>query len=279
MKKIGLALGGGGVAGGAHLGVLLALEEANVQIDCLTGTSVGAIIASLYAYGITSSQLIKLIPTIGKHYLDFDYWSILRSMGRQARFTGLIKGKRLRNMIAKKTRNVSMSQLKMPVAFLATDIIQAKPVIFSSRPLHTDDTARDIVTDILLADAVQASFSIPILFQPVMYRNRMFVDGGLLENCPVDAARLLGADKVIAVNLVFANPVRSRFDSLSSLMTRVININLATQSKSIRKKADFVLHPEVDSIDILDFSKLELCIQIGYTHTQKQISEIKNLIT
>jgi NTE family protein len=137
----------------------------------------------------------------------------------------------------------------------------------------------DVITDIQLAKAVQASISIPALFKPVMYKGRVLVDGGVMDNCPISAVQALGADKVIAVDLVFADPVPESFDSLVSILARVVSINLAIQAKYITRQADIVLHPEVGSVGLLDFSKLTTCIEVGYEYTRKRIKEIKGALT
>ncbi|MFC4768271.1 patatin-like phospholipase family protein [Effusibacillus consociatus] len=279
MTKLGLALGGGGTAGCAHLGVLLALEEAGIQIDCLAGTSSGAIVAALYGYGYSAKELIDMVPSLSKRFLDYDYQSfLLRLVNRTIKIRGFIKGQKLHDLIADKTNDAHMTDLKIPVALLSADIKEARKVIFTSHPLENESKEADVITDIPVADAVQASFSIPVVFSPVLYGGRMLVDGGVLDNCPVDAVRLLGADRVIAVDLVFADPVTSSFDSVTSILTRVVSINLAMQAKQMTRKADILLRPEVGSVGILDFSKLDKCIQCGYEYTRSRMNEIKEAL-
>jgi NTE family protein len=136
----------------------------------------------------------------------------------------------------------------------------------------------EVVTDVPLADAIQASFSIPVLFKPMIHQHRVLVDGGVIDNCPVAAARALGADKVIAVDLVFADPVNTPFDSIFSVLTRVVSIGLATQMKNSAKGADIVLRPEVSSVGLLDFSQLSVCIEAGYQHARQRMDEIKEVL-
>ncbi|MDN4592683.1 patatin-like phospholipase family protein [Polycladomyces subterraneus] len=279
MTKVGIALGGGGVAGCAHIGALCALEEAGIQIDCLAGSSAGAIIAALYAYGYSTKELMEMVPNITKRYLDYDYLAFLSKLiKRHIKIQGLIKGEKFHDLIANLTQHAHIAELKFPLALLSSDLKQARQVVFTSRPLVNPCSEIDVITDIQLAKAVQASISIPVLFKPVMHKGRVLVDGGVMDNCPISAVQALGADKVIAVNLVFADPVDS-FDSLFSILARVVSINLAIQAKYTTRQADIVLHPEVSSIGLLDFSKLTTCMEAGYDYTRKRMKEIKAVLT
>ncbi|GAX88876.1 patatin-like phospholipase family protein [Effusibacillus lacus] len=279
MGKIGLALGGGGVAGSAHLGVLLALEEAGIPVDCVAGTSAGAIVAALYAYGYGPEELIGMVSAINKRYLDYDYLSLfLRLINRSVTVQGIIKGEKLRDLIVNKTGNTRISDIRRPLALLSSDLQHARQVVFASCEYRHDDNEVDVITDIPIADAVQASFAIPVLFRPVAHNGRLLVDGGIMDNCPVTAARALGADKVIAVNLVCANPVSTPFPSIMSVLSRVISMNLAIQARSIARHADIVLHPDVGTVGVLEFPKLHACIEYGYEHTRSRIKEIKETL-
>ncbi|WP_018132155.1 patatin-like phospholipase family protein [Effusibacillus pohliae] len=279
MAKVGLALSGGGITGSAHIGVLHALAEAGIQIDCIAGSSCGAIVAALYGWGYSPSQLIDMVPSINKRFLDYDYKTILlRLLWPRTKLLGLIKGERIHRLIADKTRQARMTDLKMPVSITATDLTRAKQVLFVSRPLARPHDGVDLIHEIPVADAVQASLSIPVAFRPVFYKDRVYIDGGLLDNCPVSAVRALGAEKVIAVDLVFADPVNRPFDSLQSILTRVIHINLAARSASATRQADIVLRPDVRSIGLFDFSKLFHCMECGYEHTRQRIEEIKKAL-
>jgi NTE family protein len=279
MIKIGIALSGGGVVGCAHLGILQALVEAGLPIHCITGTSAGAIIAALYAYGYSPEQLIRIVPSITKRYIDIDYLAFLKKLvWYKASIQGFIKGLKIRNFIAEKTNNARLSQLHVPTAFLSADLGQARQVIFSSCSLSNINSRSEVITEAPVADAVQASFSIPVLFQPVVYQDRILVDGGIMDNCPAEAARALGADRVIAVDLVFANPVTTPFPSMFSILSRVISMNLALQGERLTQNADIVLKPDVETVGVLDFSRTMECVECGYMYTKKRIKDIKNAL-
>jgi NTE family protein len=276
MTKIGVALSGGGVAGCAHLGVLKALEESGIEISAIAGTSSGAMVAALYAYGFSVDSLIDLVPAITNKYLDVDYPGFLSQLWKK-KIQGLFKGEKIQRLIATKTKKAAMSELPFPAAILSTDLRKARKVIFSSQPLAKSCPDSDVITDIPVADAVRSSCSIPFLFKPVLYEDKVLVDGGILDNCPVSALHALGVDKVIAVNLVSAFPIDSPFDSCFSVLARAVSISLGNQVKHATKEADVILQPETNSIGMFEFSKSQVCVQLGYEYTVKQIDQIKNM--
>ena len=275
MKHVGIALSGGGVAGCAHLGVLYGLEKADISVGYIAGTSAGAIVASLYAYGYRPKHMIKLLPLINKELVDYDYPSFVRAFLRRGmRVQGLARGERLRSLIAGVTRNARMTDLRLPVALIATDLKTATPVVFTSRPILRPLPGADIITDISVADAVVASCAIPVLFQPIHHRGRILVDGGVIDNCPISVVKALGAEKTIAVRTMEAAPVESSFDSLLAIIKRVMSITLNIQVKQQLKEADIVLQPEVAPDTLLDFSQTVACVKCGYRHVRERIEEI-----
>lgn len=277
MTKVGIALGGGGVAGCAHLGVLQALEEEGIAVYCIAGTSSGALVAALYACGYSTSQIIHMVPNLNNDYLDFDYLSMFRKlMNRRNKLQGLLKGKKLRELLAGKTCARTMEELSFPVTLIASNLIDAKPTIFTSEPARYTDSGYDVVSHIEVADAIIASCSIPILFQPLLFENRLLVDGGLIDNCPISHARTLGADIVIAVNLCVAEPLKSHPDNLKAVLSRVISMTLVEQAKGLTASADVVLCPNVSSISPLDFSQTSCCIDEGYSYARKHMNEIRS---
>lgn len=275
--KIGLALGGGGVAGCAHLGVLKALEEEGVEVHCVAGTSAGAIIAALYAYGYTVEQMIGMVSELSPRYLDYDLYGIFRKMFRirKERLRGLAKGKRLYDFMYGKTRGADATALKRPAAFVAADLNGGRQVVFATKPLGNFVPDCEEVAEFRLADAVLASCSIPFLFRPYPVGGRMLVDGGVLNNCPVREARALGADKVIAVDLAGIDASSSPFDSMLAMLNRIVSIYLALQAKYLGAEADVLLKPEgAGQVNTLDFRQMFACIDYGYEYTKRRMPDI-----
>jgi NTE family protein len=234
--KIGLALGSGGAKGLAHIGVIKTLEKNNIPIDFIAGSSIGSLIGAHYAAHKDVDKLEKLI-------FDFN-----RSKGFQlfdpAWKGGLVKGRKAERFIEEILEGATFDKMKIPYAAVATDINTAETVTFRQG---------DIVK------AIRTSISVPAFFQPVFYDKRLLADGGLSNPVPVDVARAMGADIVIAVNLdnVYVEKALESLPALSTVPLHSINIlrhNLAMHSAS---KADIVIAPkDVMQVGILGLNYL-----------------------
>jgi NTE family protein len=277
MRQIGIALGGGGIAGAAHLGVLAALEEAGISLYCMAGTSAGALVSSLYASGFSIPDIIQMIPELTRKQLDYDYGSFIgKIFWKSLKHRSLIKGRKFRELLQSKLGEKMMYELSIPVAFVATDLRVGKKVIFTSRPLHAAGLSDDeTIMDISLIDAVLASCSIPSIFPPVEIGGHILVDGGLLDNCPCLYARALGADIVIGVDFSVDTFPEKPLNSLLSVVTRSVNIMLLQQSRYLRKHADILLNPDVTCVEALDFDKAQRCVEVGYEYTRRHIDAIR----
>ena len=176
---IGYALGGGGARGLAHIGVLKALEEHGLRPGVIAGTSMGSFIGALYASGLRAGDIERALRL---------------GVGRLARLTdvrpsasGLVQGKHIAEWLKSLVGDLTFQDLKMPFACVATDILNGQEVVLRSGPVIT---------------AVRASISIPGIFTPVNVRGRYLVDGGLVNVVPVSTCREMGADYVVAVNVM-----------------------------------------------------------------------------
>lgn len=168
-KKVGLVLGGGGAKGAATIGVLKVIEQSGVKIDYIAGTSIGAIIGALYAAGYTSDELIDMFANL--QWLD-----LLKANKIEEKFKNLLADKGVTNF----------NDLKIPFRCVASNINTGKDEVFANG---------------LVATAMRASMSIPPIYKPVEYNNEKYVDGGFLNNLPVDVAKSMGADVVIVIDL------------------------------------------------------------------------------
>ncbi|MGD8456677.1 MAG: patatin-like phospholipase family protein [Anaerolineales bacterium] len=181
-KKLGLALSGGGARGIAHIGVLKALEKADIEVDFLSGTSMGGLVAAAYASGLSSVEIEEVSKEYGK----------LRNLWRLADPTlprqSVFLGKRLETFFEEILKVDLFEDLRIPLTLIAVDLNSGKEVHFNSGPV---------------AHAVRATVAVPGLLAPVEEQGQCLVDGGLLNNLPTDAAREMGADVVLAVD-VFA---------------------------------------------------------------------------
>lgn len=176
--KIGLALGAGAARGWTHLGIIEALENLGIQIDVVSGCSIGAYVGAAYASG----NLTQLKDWA----FDLTEWEVLRLLGIGFTRSGLASGEQVFKRLADDFSVTTFEEMQIPFAIPATDLYSGREIIFQSGPV---------------VDAVRASCSIPALFAPVQFENRWLVDGAVVNPVPVNLCRLMGADFVIAVNL------------------------------------------------------------------------------
>ena len=180
LPRVGLALGGGGVRGLAHIGVLKVFEEEEVPVHLLAGTSAGGLVGASYAAGLTPDQLEEQALWLAKpqHLLAF----VDRSLPRR----GLLTGGKVSEYLAQWLQGVTFDGLRIPLALVAVDLVTGEKVVLQDGPV---------------LEAVRATIALPGFFTPVERGEAVLVDGGLLDNLPADVVREMGADVVIAVDV------------------------------------------------------------------------------
>lgn len=250
--KVGLALCGGVAYGVAQIGVLKALEKAGIKIDCLAGTSAGAIIAAAYASGLSLNE----IEQIGIN----TSWGELFSF-RPSR-KGLVSSGPIEQYIRNYLKVARFEDLKKPLAVVATDICSGEEVVFTKGPLDK---------------AVRASCSIPGIYSPVELEGKQLVDGGMAENVPVKALKSLGADVIIAVNLFGHHQVFPPASNVFQIMMRVWYFFVREES-AWREHADVILEPDLRLFDLFDFSEGKEIIAAGEKEAERQLPKIKQVI-
>ncbi|HZG61202.1 MAG TPA: patatin-like phospholipase family protein [Anoxybacillus sp.] len=250
--KIGLALGSGGARGFAHLGVIKVLEEENIPIDLIAGSSMGALVASLYASGLGIERLYKLAKAFKRNdYIDLTVPKM-----------GLISGRRIKEFIRLLTKGKRIEDLHIPIGIVATDLQKCEKVVFRTG---------------LIADAVRASISIPGIFVPEQIDGRLLVDGGVIDRIPVSVAREMGADIVIAVDVSHVK-VNEEISSIFDVILQSIDI---LQDELVRHRefaSDVMIRPHVQQFSSRAFTHTEEIIAIGEEETRKQLTKIHEAI-
>ena len=254
MLKVGLALGAGSARGLAHIGVLQVFLEQKIPFDFIVGSSMGALVGAAYAAGAD-------VYMLGRMAAAFDF-SLLWDV-RLARL-GFIKGDRIETFVKLITKNKRFEDLDVPLAVVATDIEKGERVI---------------IREGKVSDAVRASISIPGVFVPVKQEGRLLVDGAVTERLPVRAARELGAQKVIAVDVTFAEgkPVMVS-NTLDVIMQSIEILERQIFEELTRSEADVLLQPKVAHISSRDFAKAEECIRLGRECAEEKANFIKEVI-
>jgi len=247
-----LALGSGGLRGIAHIGVLRGLENEKIPVYCIAGSSIGSLVGALFASGMDVDTMYKLAKSLKRrHWLDF----VIPHMG-------VVGGERTLDMLRILTKCKHFNEMDIPLAVVATDLIQGKEVVYRDGPV---------------AEAVRGSISVPGIFVPYRLGDRLLVDGAVLNPTPSDVVRSMGADIVIAVDLLPANPVGE-----VSNMFDVIIQSIDIMEKELLKKrlqcCDVFIRPDVGHISPSSFSAVDECMALGEAAITAALPEIRRLL-
>jgi NTE family protein len=249
---IALALGGGFARGYAHLGVLRVFKEHDIAISCLTGSSIGSIIAAAYASGISLPRIIAKCREI--RFRDFAKW-------RVSRF-GLASNERLGALVQRYFDSKQFEDLRIPIGIVATDLGTGDPVLFKEGSI---------------ADAVRASCAFPGLFEPIHIGTRVLADGGLVAPVPTRAARELGAEAVVGVSVGMHDGQSGPPTNIFQVVSRAVSAAQKQQLEGWERHADLVLRPAVQSLAWDDFHRIDEAIEAGAAAALSALPQIKKL--
>ena len=268
-RTVGLALGGGAARGLAHIGVLGVLQKEGIPIDMIAGTSTGAAIGAVYAHRKDVSLLKDLA-------IDQDWKKLASLVDLALPKTGFIEGKKVIGLL--KTvigGDIKFGDLSIPLACVATDITTGEEVVISQGSV---------------VEAVRASISIPVIFTAVKWQGRYLVDGGLVNPVPVNVLKEMGADFIIAVNVI--PEIRARAYPLGkagkeegkqlnifSIMMQSIYVGTYSLVKTCLEGAHVVIKPQVAHIGVGELHRAEECILQGTLAAEEAIPEIKRLLS
>ena len=278
--KLGLALSGGGIRGIAHAGVLKALEESNIKVDVLGGTSSGSMITALYAIGYTPDEIYELFTKYARTIVKLNSNVIRREIknfiiNHKISCQGINNGKFIEEIFNKKAleKNIRyVSEIKMPIVIPCVDISKSEEYVFTS--IQSDE--KNYIGNIEVGKAVRASSSFPVIYEPMKYEDKLLLDGGVLNNVPVKAVKNMGADKVIAVK--FDSDKVEMSSNAIDIMMKVADIMGSKISEDDLNSSDYTITVPTDGTGILDVEKIDYCYKSGYETTMKQIEEIlKNI--
>lgn len=281
--KIGVALSGGGIRGIAHAGVLQALENNGIHIDIIGGTSAGSMIASLYAMGYSPEEIYLLFRKNAKKIVGMNVLPIisgLKSFVNKSSpiMNGFRNGKNIEelyNEIAREKGIETLTQIKMPIVIPSVDIMESKEYIFTNIVPEKEDKSQ-YITDISVGKAVRASSSFPAVFNVCNIHKHAFMDGGALDNIPVNEVKKQGADKVIAVKFD-ADKIDEK-SNIMDIVMKTIDIMGNKIAEENLEQSDYVLNVYTDKVGLLDINKLDKCFEYGDEAVIKNLDAIKEIL-
>jgi NTE family protein len=247
--RIALVLGGGAARGFAHIGVIKALEAQGIVPDMVVGTSAGSVVGALYASGMSGFDLQNLALRMQEEMVAD--WTLPNR--------GVLKGEALQLFINQNVKNLTIQKLPKPLGVVATDLQSGEKVLF-----RRGDTGV----------AVRASSAVPGMIQPVEISGRDYVDGGLTSPVPVQSARAMGADFVIAVDISNVSR-RDRLTGTLDVMLQTFAIMGHTISRHELKEADIVIRPKTSAVSSTDFEGRHLAILEGEKAAAAIMPELK----
>ena len=260
-KTLGLALGAGGTRGIAHIGFLKGLEEAGIRPDFISGSSMGSIVGACYSKGMTCDEMRDIALQLKtSDILDLSLMSFSK--------LGLLKCVKVRKLISGFLGDCTFDQLKIPFSCVAVDLKSGALKNFSSGGV---------------VDAVLASSAMPSVFRPVEIDGMLLIDGGVLCRVPVKEVKKLGAEVVVAVDVLGKAEKVEKVPNVISLITRVYDILDSKRTQTVRtkhrRKIDLWLEPEMDDVSQYKVKNIESAYEAGYRLGVENAQKIKQLIS
>jgi len=259
--KIGLALGSGGAKGLAHIGVIKVLEENNIPIDFIAGSSMGALIGGFYA----AKKDIKQLEQIA---LAVNWKFILGLVDPSFPKGGLLEGRKIKHFIENYLDEMTFKDLKIPFAVVATDLKKGERVIIKEGDLSL---------------AIRASISFPLVFKPVKWKNQLLIDGGLSSPVPVEIVKRMGADLILAVNLdasyFFENEKKNAKLGFYKIIEDSLNLLRYHLAFLECQNADLVIKPQLGSTHWIKFLNSKKIIESGEKATIQILPSLQELIS
>ncbi|MDP2059193.1 MAG: patatin-like phospholipase family protein, partial [Flavobacteriaceae bacterium] len=282
--KVGLVLSGGGAKGFAHIGALKVIEDAGIRIDYIGGTSMGAIVGALYASGYTANQLDSIfkaidfgaliqdrIPRSAKTFYEKEdaerYVLTLPFKQFKISFPSAIsKGQNIYNLLFRLTNHVrdidDFNKLPIPFFCVATDIETGEQVILDHG---------------YLPEAIAASGAFPSLFEPVQIGDRLLIDGGVVNNYPLDAVKAMGADVIIGIDVQDRLLNKDELRSATDVLLQISNMQTGNSMKDKIKRTDIYIKPDIEAFNVVSFSQGDAIIKNGIIAAELKQDQLDDL--
>ena len=249
--RVAVALGGGAFHGAAHVGVLKALAESNIPIDFIAGTSAGSLVGALYCDNPDVDKLIPLVMET-KTSTVFDF-SLIRSK------MGFVSGAKLQKYVCLHCDAVNIEDTKIPFVAVTTDLLNGETIPLAAGPL---------------APSVNASCALPMIFEPVKMYGRILVDGGIMDNIPIDICRSYKADVVIAVDIMADIDSVESIDNFVKVGYKSLLLAIGQNKKYRLAQADVVIAPNLKKMPMLSSKNNQQVFDSGYIAAKRMIPDI-----
>ena len=281
----GICFSGGGIKGAAHIGAIKALEEENLKFDYISGTSSGSIIATLYAAGYSSDEMLKFFKKYAKKIKYVDPKNILILLinlfiKRKIVIKGFNEGtiiERLLNKELNKKNIKNISDIKRELLIPSIDINTGEINVFISKENRAKYLDNIIyINNVNIGKAVRASCSYPVVFSPCKIEGKQLVDGGLRENVPWKLTKEKGADKVLSIIFDEEKNKKNYCKNILEVASNSLGILCHEISNYDLEGADYLLKIKTEKVQLLDYKKIDELYLKGYEQTKQKIKEIKN---
>ncbi len=257
--RVALVLGGGGARGLAHIGVLKVLTREGVPVDLVVGTSVGALVGALYAAGLPVEEIERMGQEVGWDKIsDMTAARVWRLFVSEE----LLRTEKMEHYIGRYVGNKQFADLGKPFACVATDLKTGEQIVLREGSV---------------ALAARASATMPGLFQPVPYRHRLLVDGGIVDNVPTDVAKMLGADVIVCV-AVPANFSKYNVSNILMTLTQALYIQGEVISQERLKQADVLIAPKVEDVSAMELWRSQECIAAGEVAARESLPRLRRVL-
>ena len=284
--KLGLVLGGGGARGLAHIGLIKVLQQNNINIDIISGTSMGALVGGMYAQNpdaewvesrvrefLSSEKFERAGRNYFRHQTNYEPEDLLQHLGREikkriiinlaAHRKSLMKGERLTLAVNDLIADGNIEDTKIPFACTATDLRFGEAVVFKSGDMR---------------HAITASASIPGFIPPIEHNGRLLVDGSICNNFPVDAVSEMGAEIIIASNVSLDFDSDNGLDNLIDIVIRANSVSTHFINEMLLEKVDYVISPDTGDTHWSEFHKFEKLFKKGEQAALRNLTELKKIV-
>lgn len=272
--KIGIVLSGGGVRGAAHIGAIKALLENGIEIETIGGTSAGSIVASLYALGYTTDEMINFFRYFSKSVMGISPKFLFNSIREEKsiKLSGLSSSLNIENAVqdAAKAKGINkVKDFKMPIIIPAADLISDRKIVFTNKKLKGDY----YIQNIEIGKAVRASSTFPFMYAPFEYKEYQFVDGGIFDNLPVAELKKVKNNKVLAIKFDLKSSRKQ--NTMYNITMKSIDLMQEGLMQDSIKLADSLLSINLRDVKVFNVDKIDFCYEQGYKQTLEKIEEIK----